>query len=1068
MGINDDFSIDEILRDVKRMTGESTDEGKLWSLSEIDALLADEKDEKAEEQVQETVEEPEKEPEEAAKSIPTVIEDEAPEEAAYDFSEETAEETVTETPVSEAEERREADVPAAEQESDDGSLGLKAFAMSNVIDRTGKIIIPEDIDLSDESIEDILKQFEPGYDETQAKAEKEEKTEVIPETPAEDSAEAPESAEPEEKKAASDEILEQYSEYFQDEIEPLIDSVSEEEEPPQDDIDLEKTKAVDVPGQISIEKTRIFNEVDSRATHDDSIEHQIGTNNRIIRTGELPNTNRGMETDPYRERFLNKPQLNIEKTQEHRDLLKNLPEKTIERHGVVVKKSELEKTDADGLSPIPILVDAAEEYDAQQRLESETQEGALKNNAFEDDNQIILEGFAEEEERNIVDEAEEEERLRKIRKDKASKFKLFPNLIDDEDYGEPSETDNEGETADENNKTKPVKLESEPAGDEEETQDAEAQSAEAQDAAEKAPETESVRVAREFFGPKDAKAVYEIYLKQSKTQKLKITVSAVAFAVLLISAVATSFFSSFALFGESSYVYSAVNLFLLLIVGAFNYDAFPQAIEKAKKKTAGSASAVCLALAAGVFQVLLSFFYSDLVLSGTHIYAAVTMFIVLMINIGDAIKIKNDMGNFILLNRNQGEFYAAKEVEDENAAFEIGRGLMIREPDIRYNCKVDFPYKFVEMTMLSDPTAEIYRRVLPIALIAAAAVGIISSFVNMSLFVGVTSMTGVLLTAIPSAIGLALYRLLSRVNNELNEDGGLISGYEAVKNALEANAVALDASQLFDQGSANIYGIKLFNSMRIDEAILYTAAVVIQSDGALSDVFDSIILSNREMLPEVDSLAYEEKLGCSGWIYNYRVLVGNRDLLLKHNVDVQSKEEEARFTASGKQLLYLAVEGKVAAMFVVGYTADGEVARYMRSLERAGVNILVRTTDANITEEMVEQYFGLPRNFIKVISPVAGVMLKDLFEKEAEKEPCRIVHNGKVKSFLYSFASALSLSEKSKISMLLQYIGLGMGILFMALLSFLSGNSQAGVLQIIIFETLWSLAVIFLPQLKRL
>ena len=334
-----------------------------------------------------------------------------------------------------------------------------------------------------------------------------------------------------------------------------------------------------------------------------------------------------METDPYRERFLNKPQLDIEKTQEHRDLLKNLPEKTIERHGVVVKKSELEKTGADGLSPVPILLDAAEVYDAQQKLEMESQEGALKQNAFEDDNQIMLEGFGEEEEIVIVNEAEEEERLRKIRKDKASKFKLFPNLTDGE-FEEAPEAQQEGEAADENGKTKPVKLDSEDA-EGEETEEAETEAAEEIETAysqEEKDEKETVRVAREFFGPKDAKAVYEIYLKQSKTQKMKLIVSAVSFAILLLSAVTTSFFSSFALFGESPYVYSAVNLFLLLIAAAFNYDAFGQAIEKAKKKKANASSAISLSIVMAVFQTLVSFFYADLVLSGTHIYAAVAMF----------------------------------------------------------------------------------------------------------------------------------------------------------------------------------------------------------------------------------------------------------------------------------------------------------------------------------------------------------------------------------------------------------------------------------------------------------
>lgn len=116
--------------------------------------------------------------------------------------------------------------------------------------------------------------------------------------------------------------------------------------------------------------------------------------------------------------------------------------------------------------------------------------------------------------------------------------------------------------------------------------------------------------------------------------------------------------------------------------------------------------------------------------------------------------------------------------------------------------------------------------------------------------------------------------------------------------------------------------------MRIDDAFLYTAAVVIKSGGALSDVFDSVILSKRDILPPVESLVYEEKLGCSCWINNQRVLVGNRDLLSKHNVTPPSEDEEKKFLKSGRQVIYLAVEGKTAAGFSVEYKPNGDIARY--------------------------------------------------------------------------------------------------------------------------------------------
>ena len=641
-----------------------------------------------------------------------------------------------------------------------------------------------------------------------------------------------------------------------------------------------------------------------------------------------------METDPYRERFLNKPTLDIEKTQDHKDLLKNLPAKTIEKHGVVVKKSSLEKTSTDGLSPIPILVDASDEYDAQQRLEMEAQSGALKSNAFpEDENQIVLDGFNEQEEVNIVNEAEEEEKLRKIRRDKASKFRLFPNIeVDDDDvYSDTSEQKDE-ENYD-NEKTKAVALPEEEAADGEEAEISDIEEVPVKEKRKKR-KPRTVNVAREFFGPKDAKAVYEIYMKERSYGKRKIIVCSLALALLFACSAITSFLGSFALFSDSPFVYSVSNLIVLVAVGAVNYKSIADCIENLKEKRFNRNTALTASLLTGIIQCVVSLGFGDLVLSGTHIYSAVALFPVLLINIGDYITTNNDIDNFILINREQKNAYAVKKIDDDGIAFEVGRGLMIKDPDIRYCAKVNFPYKFVETSRAVDPTADSFNVIVPAALAAGIIVGIISAVINKNAFVGVTSFTGVFLMAVPAASVVACAAALRGVNKKLNAENGLISGYEAVEDTLDANAAVLDARDIFSGGDANVYGIKMFNSMRIDEAILYTAAVVIQSEGALSDVFDSIILSKREMLPNVESLAYEERLGCSGWIYNYRVLVGNRDLLIKHNVEVQSKEEESVFTRSGRQVVYLAVEGKVAAMFVVGYSATNRRPYICVSLKR--------------------------------------------------------------------------------------------------------------------------------------
>ena len=66
-----------------------------------------------------------------------------------------------------------------------------------------------------------------------------------------------------------------------------------------------------------------------------------------------------------------------------------------------------------------------------------------------------------------------------------------------------------------------------------------------------------------------------------------------------------------------------------------------------------------------------------------------------------------------------------------------------------------------------------------------------------------------------------------------------------------------------------------------------------------------------------------------------------------------------------------------------------------------------------------------------------------------------------------SFAAAFLITDKFRLSSVLQYIGVGIGILAVAAMAFTSGLSQAGALQIIMFVLIWTALVIFIPRFKK-
>lgn len=1008
------LSVEKILADVKEMEGKQP--LKLWSLADVDALLAEEDNEKN------------TPPAQAQKAAP---EKEEPIDAEQRAKFNESAETQPEMP------EIKADAPAEET----------ASVLSDSVKHAARVL-------------EHLRALE-----TEEKTASEVKTESA--------------APAEEKKEIEEAELSP---------EPLLSGVTvqdEEEEPPAEEAPEE---ANPLPGQISLEKTRVFNEVQSRAVHNPDIEHHIGQ--KVIRTGAEAPKKPAMERDRYRERFLNRPEQKLEKTMEHKKLLEQLPPKTIEKPGVIVRKDAKEATGEDGLQAIPKLITPEDVLkEEQEQTKVQVQEGSLKSHAFEHpvdeaaeatpDDQVMFEGFGEEEPVEQIDEQEAEMDLFERRREKAKRFRLFPGLNEsgeeqtDEDFSSEDEKESE-EVPSVDEKTR-VHIDL-PEKDEEDEFEEDLEEDEAQDEEDdrrgrrkrtRARQVPPVRVLREFFGPKDTRGVYDIFRAELRGYRVRTVVLSILTVASVISAFLVRLTESFDFVGGNAGVYAAVNLIFLLAAGLMSLKPLKTAALGIFHRYAAAETGLLCVLIFALLQIGVSFAFSQQA-AEVPLYSAVGLLSFAMYYSGRANKQKADIADFHLLAQHYNHFHSIGKIEDEEVAFEIGRGLLLGDPDIRYSKPVKLPSHFVEITKKSDPANEIYARAIPAVLIAAGVIGAVTGFVTQSVYIGISAMTAVVLAGMPSAALLSSASGFSGVNKGLRAQGAMISGYDAAFDTLSANAIVIDAADLFQVSDCRLCGMKLYHKMRVDEALLYTAAMVIQSGGTLSSLFDGVIQSRRDILPQVESLAYEERLGCSGWIYNQRVLVGSRELLVKHNVDAPSREEERIFKKDGCEVLYLAVEGKTAALFVVSYAAAAQTADYLCRLEKYGISILVRTSDPNITEGLVEQIFHLPHNLVKIINPVAGDLFRDLVKQPPKDEPCGIIHDGRTESGLRAMLGAFILDEKFRLTEILSYIGVGLNVLLLAVLSFFSGLAQAGTLEVVVFELVWMAIMMLLPKIKKI
>lgn len=799
--------------------------------------------------------------------------------------------------------------------------------------------------------------------------------------------------------------------------------------------------------QISIEKTRVFNEVDTSAGYNVNIEHNI-TDQRVVHTTTAKDDNivsrsNKMESDKIREKFINPPVKDIEKTADHRAIIDKLPPKTIERAGFFIEEGE--KSLTSDLDPIPTIVSA------DVLKEKEKTQPAVEE-VYED--QITFEGFNDEsEEIEKVDEYEAETELIRRRKEKAKNFKLFPNLPSDEEAEPEQESEEE-----------PAEETEEPAVAEENEPDEEGRPEKRIKKREKRVSDEIIE--REYYGEKDKKAVGEILEKKRSGSLIQLFITAGVFAVLLVMSLVT-LNGDFTVFGGRAEIYLLINCALLVVSACACLDVIRNGAKGVFSRKPSTDSAVFVSFAAALIQNIATYFFADTVETRVHIYTAAAVFTLLLDTAAKTINATRIKNNFAFISRDR-DFYTVKSIEDEDSAFEIGRGLFLGDPDIRYNAMARFETKYVENSSKYEPSAYTVMKAVPVTVILAVIIGVITGVVSREIPSAVAAFTGTVCFASPVGAFFASAYIFSSMTKKLKAEDSMIVGYENADELTKSNAVVFDAAELFDTEHCKNYGFKTFNSMRPDEAMLYTGAVMIAAGGPLANLFRLSVIGDRDVFPTVENLNYEDKLGCSAWVeHNKRVLVGNRELLINHNVEVLDKEYETKLRRNGRQVIYLAVEHVLSAIYVVGYAPDEEAAALLRKLEKNSLPILVRTTDQNITEEFIEESFALPKNSVKVISSVAGEMFSNIYEQIVDKDSSGVLHDGTPKSFLKVYNAAYTLMARAQIVSILQYIGVGLGVLIMALMAFFSALMQGGALQLIIFQIIWTAVTVLIAKIKK-
>lgn len=708
-----------------------------------------------------------------------------------------------------------------------------------------------------------------------------------------------------------------------------------------------------------------------------------------------------IDESQYRTRFFTKLRL------DNTDEIDIEPEFPIDKSGIVVDRPE--HTAENGLDPMPTVLDAdkAKEIDDEKtRIMGEAAAAAKPDTPPSNDveGQITLSGFDEIPEETLPEKASErdiEENLWERRRQKAKNFKLSDDLNLDEDF-EVSYTPSPEEIA-----------------KEEKARKKEARLRAIENLEEKS------RPNMEYNSPDERPDIHiRLVSKAEKATKKFFIAAGIELLVIIINllpALTEGLSIESAAFSKGSVIFYIINALLIICAAAYDSNHFLGGFLSLLKGKITADTAVSLSLTAALIQCTSAAVFG----SGENIpvFSAAAVFGIVASKAADMLNAKRILGNFeVCAFKYEHNMYAVHPLENEAEIFELGRGLMMGNADLLYSSKLAFPSDFMKNSDPGKGETKLVKYSVPGAGAAALAVAVIAGIFTKSVLTAVSAFAGTFCICAPVLTMFIPALMLRFADKGLNKAGSAIISLEQAEKISGANAVVMDSADIFSHSDCIMHGMKDFKNIRIDDVLLYAAALVIKSGGPLRECFEQVVNGKPDILPPVKELNYEDKLGISARIHNQKVLLGNRNLLIHHNIDVPDKAMEDKYSHSGRKVIYLAVAEKMAAMFVVSYAVDKELDPYLKTLESSGIQVLVRTTDVNVTEELISGSFGMPQENFRVLSAVAGKLFKRRRDAVSDRLPAGIVHDGKAKSMLRSVAASCNMSSALRLNNVIQII----------------------------------------------
>ena len=571
----------------------------------------------------------------------------------------------------------------------------------------------------------------------------------------------------------------------------------------------------------------------------------------------------------------------------------------------------------------------------------------------------------------------------------------------------------------------------------------------------------------EYVDFNDRKEVFTRLLQERKNVIMRLlTIGTIGLILLIIdiaagasaAANANGFFS---VFGGNYTVFVTVNLALLIAAGVFMFRELKNGLFSLLKVHPKADTSLLLLMVCAFIQNICAYFTQLKLEENFRLMAPAAILLCVPYLLAKLFYYDNARQCFKAAAAKSDKSYL-RRVSDEELVSGLLRDRENTARNVVYSGRTRFIDRFLERSAESAIAGMPSSRVVLIASALSLVVGIIAAAVKQDPVYGITALTACLAFSFPVSCLAATGLSISAENKKLSVKSSFVQSLSDARDFAAVDNIVINTGDVFSAEITNCLTAKGVS----DKQAQFCAAVLTSGfGGPLNAALMEKVSALEDKFPAAENLVYEEKLGLSAWVSNCKVLLGSHALLVNHNVQVPDEKAVTAFLGEDEKPVYLALEGKFAAVFGVKYSCLSEAAVNLRELVKNGANVLLVSYDANLGESYAEELLGMPECSVNVVSAAAAEKLGASMRAVTDSEEAGIVFTDSFESLCRCACAALRLDRAKKISKIVCEAGAFVGFALAAVLALTGAFASISPLLAVVVQSIWIALCVAAPMI---